>query len=75
MIEEITVNITTEFIKLDQLLKFAGIVMTGGDAKYLIQNEFVTLNGDIVTQRGKKIRKDDRIGVTYDTNEFLIIVN
>lgn len=75
MIEEITVNITTEFIKLDQLLKFAGIVMTGGDAKYLIQNEFVTLNGDIVTQRGKKIRKDDRVGVTYDTNEFLIIVN
>ncbi len=74
MIEEITINISTEYIKLDQLLKYAGIVMTGGDAKYLIQNEHVTLNGDIVTQRGKKIRPKDKVGVTYETEQFLIIV-
>ena len=46
--------IHTEFIKLDALLKFAGLVETGGEAKELIQGGAVTLNGEVCTMRGKK---------------------
>jgi len=54
-----TIDIHTEYIKLDQLLKFAGIVGSGGDAKLIIQNEIVMLNGEQVKERGKKIRSGD----------------
>ena len=54
-----TIDIHTEYIKLDQLLKFAGIVGSGGDAKLIIQNEIVLLNGEQVKERGKKIRSGD----------------
>ena len=54
-----TIDIHTEYIKLDQLLKFAGIVGSGGDAKYIIQNDVILLNGQRVTERGKKIRSGD----------------
>ena len=53
------VQITTEFIKLDSLLKFAGVVGTGGEAKDAIQSGDVTVNGEICTMRGKKIRPGD----------------
>lgn len=46
--------IHTDFIKLDSLLKFAGLVETGGEAKELIQGGAVTLNGEVCTMRGKK---------------------
>ena len=49
------IEITTEFIKLDQLLKFAGLVMTGGEAKEIIQGGKVKVNGEICTMRGKKL--------------------
>jgi len=55
--KEITMQkilIHTEFIKLDALLKFAGLVETGGEAKELIQDGVVTLNGEVCTMRGKK---------------------
>lgn len=55
------INITTEFIKLDSLLKFAGLVDTGGEAKELIQNGEVLVNGEVCTMRGKKIRSGDRV--------------
>ena len=51
--------ISTEFIKLQDLLKFASVVMTGGEAKIRILNEEVSVNGEICTQRGKKIRPGD----------------
>ena len=54
------INITTEFIKLDSLLKFAGLVDTGGEAKELIQNGEVLVNGEVCTMRGKKIRSGDK---------------
>jgi len=54
-----TIDIHTEYIKLDQLLKFAGIVGSGGDAKYIIQNDVILLNGQRVKERGKKIRSGD----------------
>ena len=56
-----TIDITTEYIKLDQLLKYAGIVGSGGNAKVIIQNEVVLLNGVRVTERGKKIRSGDLV--------------
>jgi len=51
--------ITTEFIKLQDAMKFANIVMSGGEAKTLIQEEQVLVNGEICTMRGKKLRHGD----------------
>ncbi len=55
------VKIRTEFIKLDQLLKFANLCDTGGFAKELIQAGNVRVNGEVCTMRGKKIRPGDVI--------------
>ena len=57
--EERIISIDTEFIKLESLLKFAAVCSSGGEAKVLIQNEEVLVNGEICTQRGKKIRSGD----------------
>ena len=51
--------ITTEFIKLQDLLKFANLVSTGGEAKIIIQAGDVKVNGEVCTMRGKKIRPGD----------------
>lgn len=53
--------IHTEFIKLDSLLKLAGLVETGGEAKLLIQNGQVEVNGEVCTMRGKKLRPGDLV--------------
>ena len=53
--------IHTEFIKLDSLLKLAGLVETGGEAKLLIQNGQVEVNGEMCTMRGKKLRAGDTV--------------
>ena len=55
------IKITTEFIKLDALLKFASLVSSGGEAKQLIQDGKVLVNGEVCTMRGKKIRPGDRV--------------
>lgn len=55
------IQIETEFIKLDSLLKFAALVGTGGEAKYVISEGLVEVNGETCTQRGKKIRPGDRV--------------
>lgn len=60
---ENSVKITTEFIKLDALLKFASLVGSGGEAKMLIQNGEVLVNGEICTMRGKKIRSGDTVAL------------
>ena len=60
------IEIDGEFIKLDALLKLAGIAETGGHAKEIILDELVKLNGDLVTQRGKKIRRGDVVTVSAD---------
>ena len=60
--------IHTEFIKLDSLLKLAGLVETGGEAKLLIQNGQVEVNGEVCTMRGKKIRPGDV--VTFRGQEY-----
>ena len=56
-----TVQIHTEFIKLQDLLKFAGAVETGGDAKLIIQEGRVAVNGEPCTMRGKKLRPGDLV--------------
>lgn len=56
-----TVQITTEFIRLDALLKFAGVAMSGGEAKQAIAEGYLIVNGALCTQRGKKIRPGDRV--------------
>ena len=56
-----TITITTEFIKLQDLLKFASLVSTGGEAKIVILDEKVRVNGEVCTQRGKKIRPGDSV--------------
>ena len=53
------ITITTEFIKLDSLLKLAGLCYTGGEAKEVVQAGQVLVNGEVCTQRGKKLRDGD----------------
>ena len=55
--------IHTEFIKLDALLKYAGLCETGGEAKAVVQEGFVCVNGEACTMRGKKIRPGDRVSL------------
>ncbi len=55
------IPISTEFIKLDSLLKFSAIAGTGGEAKDMIASGEVKVNGETALQRGKKIRPGDRV--------------
>lgn len=57
------IKIHTEFIKLQDLLKFAGAVETGGDAKLIIQEGRVSVNGEVCTMRGKKMRPGDTASI------------
>ena len=57
------VSITTEYIKLDAFLKFSGISISGGDAKQDILQGKVSVNGEVCTMRGKKLRVGDKISV------------
>ncbi len=61
--EKIELEIRTEFIKLDSLLKFANLVETGGIAKEIILEGRVKVNGETCTMRGKKIREGDVVTV------------
>lgn len=60
-------EITTEFIKLDQFLKFAEVVSSGGEAKELISQGEVKVNGEVDTRRGKKLRSGDEIEVSGES--------
>lgn len=55
----VSIGITTEYIKLDSFLKFSAAVSTGGEAKNLIEDGEVKVNGEVCTQRGKKLRCGD----------------
>ena len=68
--ETIEITIQTPFIKLEQLLKLAGLTDTGGFAKALIQQGEILVNGEVCTMRGKKIRNGDR--VTADQYEVIV---
>lgn len=57
------INIDTEHIKLDQLLKLIGIAGTGGHGKILIKEGNVKINDNVVYERGKKVFKEDRVEI------------
>lgn len=59
MIDMEMITITTEYIKLQDLLKLAAITATGGEAKLLVQEGEVLVNGEVCTMRGKKLRPGD----------------
>lgn len=61
------IRINTDFIKLDALLKFAGLCETGGEAKELIQGGAVKVNGEVCTMRGKKCRAGDTVELDGQT--------
>ena len=65
------IPITTEYIKLESFLKLANAVESGGMAKNFILNEEVTVNGEICTMRGKKLRPGDR--VNFDGCAYLVV--
>ena len=68
-----SVVIHTEFIKLEAALKLANAVSTGGEAKNVILDGLVTVNDEICTMRGKKLRPGDRFG--YDGRTYLITIH
>ena len=55
------IKISTDFIKLEQLIKFAGITVTGGQAKELVLNGECKVNGEVCLMRGKKIYPGDKV--------------
>lgn len=61
------IKIETEFIKLDALLKFAVLVGSGGEAKTFIADGMVSVNGEVCTMRGKKIRPGDTVEFAGNT--------
>ncbi len=64
--------IKDEFIRLDSALKFSGALGTGGQAKMVIQDGLVKVNGEVCTMRGKKLRNGDT--VEFENNTFVIKV-
>lgn len=72
-IPEISVVISTEFIKLQDAMKYANIVYSGGEAKQLILDEQVLVNGEVCTMRGKKLRPGDRF--TFQGQTYLIAIH
>lgn len=63
----IEIEIKTEFIKLDSFLKFSGSASLGSEAKMYILDELVKVNGEICTQRGKKLYKGDVVEFNGET--------
>ena len=66
----IPLTITTEFIKLQDALKYANVVYSGGEAKQLILDEQVLVNGEVCTMRGKKLYNGDKF--EFDGQIYMI---
>ncbi len=69
--EEINIQIRTEYITLNAFLKRAGVADTGGHAKALIASRQVLVNGEVETRRGRKLRPGDRVSVA-NTGQWLV---
>ena len=65
-----TIQLQTEFIKLDAFMKYAAMVGTGGEAKLVIADGLVQVNGEVCTMRGKKLRAGDT--VTFADTTLLV---
>ncbi len=68
------IKINTTYIKLDQALKFSGTVSDGSDARFLITEGYVKVNGETEIRRGRKLYKDDVVEVNYEgqKSEFFV---
>ncbi|MDO5707320.1 MAG: RNA-binding S4 domain-containing protein [Andreesenia angusta] len=66
------IQIKDEYIKLDQFLKYVGITGTGGESKNIIKDEYVLVNNEIVTQRGKKLKSGDIISIVNGDEKYII---
>ena len=68
------IKINTPYIKLDQALKFSGTVSDGSDARFLITEGYVKVNGETEIRRGRKLYKDDVVEVNYEgqKSEFFV---
>lgn len=64
------IKISTEYIKLEQMMKFAGMVSSGSDAKMIISEGTVRVNGNVELQRGKKLRSGDT--VEYEGKKYVV---
>lgn len=73
--KEERVSITTEYIKLDQLLKFAGIAMTGAEAKEMVLEGMVYVDGEPCLMRGKKMRSGDSAEVRFDDETVIVRID
>lgn len=71
---EKTITIKTEYIKLSDLLKFASIVSGGAEAKYLILDGKVSVNGEVCLMRGRKIYPGMAVSGEYDGEKFALMV-
>ena len=69
------ITITSEYIKLDQLLKFANLTENGADAKYLVQNGYVKVDGEVETRRGRKLRGGEEVEIDYEGQYFKVKVD
>ncbi|MBQ8683805.1 MAG: RNA-binding S4 domain-containing protein [Clostridia bacterium] len=70
---KLTFTLEAEFIRLDDLLKLTGCVETGGQAKVLIQSGGVTLDGEVCTMRGKKLRGGETIAIPETGEEITVV--
>lgn len=69
-----TVYITTEYIKLDQLLKFTQIAEDGADAKFIIKQGIIFMGENVIKERGKKIYPGDIITIKTENEKINIMV-
>ncbi len=69
MPEKITID--TDYIKLDSFLKLAGLVMSGGEAKEMIQDGMIEVNDEVEKRRGRKLYAGDRI--VFDGNQHFVL--
>ena len=69
MNQSINKQVTEPFIKLDQFLKWQGIVQTGGEAKLRIKDGEIAVNGEVETRRGRKLVEGDRVTIEHTTYE------
>lgn len=67
-----SIKITSNTIKLDQFLKWGNIVMSGGEAKHLIQAGEVEVNGEVELKRGRKLEVGDIVSLTSTEQEYKV---
>lgn len=67
------IKITTEYIKLDQLLKFSGLAPSGADAKEIIAQGRIQVDGEVCLMRGKKIREENRVYIPEIDTELVVV--